>query len=70
MQKRASPLLAVDLHVVFVVCRDAGMDAAKLRSTFTGTFPGARGNDIASNVKLPVPKGKEQVFEAEASPVQ
>ena len=36
--------------------------------TFTCTFPAAKGKVIASNVKLPVPNGKLQVLDADASP--
>merc|ERR1711975_121425 len=68
MQKSSSPFLAVAL--VLVLVRAPGSAALKARSTLTGTEPAEIGNFIPSKVMEPLPNGKWQVFDTDASPVQ
>merc|ERR1719399_2686662 len=70
MQKSLSPLDEDAVHFVLVVCSEAGTAEESAMSTFTLVEPALSGNVMASKVKLPVPRGKLQVFAALASPLQ
>merc|ERR1711959_743498 len=69
MQKSLSPLAAVATTFVSVFRRKAGT-LPSLRSTDTLVVPFLIGKLMASKVIAPVPSGRLQVFDADASPLQ
>merc|ERR1719487_982169 len=70
MQKSSSPFLALAFAMVLVLVRGPGNAALRARSTLTGTVPAEIGNFMPSKVRDPLPNGKEQVFDTDASPEQ
>merc|ERR1719240_631894 len=70
MQKSSSPFLALAFAMVLVLVRGPGNAALRSRSTLTGTVPAEIGNFIPSKVREPLPNGREQVFDTDASPEQ
>merc|ERR1719482_311713 len=69
MQKRLSPFEPFDVTLVSVCASAPGSIAERDSSTLIEVEPFFMGKPMASKVSEPVPRGKLQVFDCDASPL-
>ena len=70
MQKSLSPDFVEAWQTVVVFASEAGKCSESLMSTLTSLCPFLIGNDMASKVSCPTPKGRLQALDVAASPEQ